>query len=181
MLDGLGIAYVENPRLVRGLDYYNQTVFEWTTDKLGAQATVCGGGRYDGLIEELGGKPAASIGFAMGIERLLLLVHEYGKLNVPAAPDVYAMHQGEGAALKVMQYAQNLREAGFDVLQHSGQQSLKAQMKKADASGARFALIVAQDELAAGSATLKDMQGGQGQQTVAAADLSTTLQQWKQA
>ena len=167
MLDGLGIAYVENPRLVRGLDYYNQTVF--------------GGGRYDGLIEELGGKPAASIGFAMGIERLLLLVHEYGKLNVPAAPDVYAMHQGEGAALKVMQYAQNLREAGFDVLQHSGQQSLKAQMKKADASGARFALIVAQDELAAGSATLKDMQGGQGQQTVAAADLSTTLQQWKQA
>ena len=91
------------------------------------------------------------------------------------------MHQGEGAALKVMQYAQNLREAGFDVLQHSGQQSLKAQMKKADASGARFALIVAQDELAAGSATLKDMQGGQGQQTVAAADLSTTLQQWKQA
>ena len=94
LLDGLGIAYVENHRLVRGLDYYNQTVFEWTTDKLGAQATVCGGGRYDGLIEELGGKPAPSIGFAMGVERLLLLVHEYGNLQADAAPDIYVIHQG---------------------------------------------------------------------------------------
>lgn len=179
MLDGLDIQYTENPRLVRGLDYYNQTVFEWTTDKLGAQATVCGGGRYDGLIEELGGKPAASIGFAMGIERLLLLVHEYGSLQANAAPDVYAMHQGEGAALQVMQYAQALRAEGFNVLQHSGYQSLKAQMKKADGSGAHFALIVAQDELAEGKVTLKDMQGEKGQVTVAAADLINTLQQWK--
>ncbi|PSJ81496.1 histidine--tRNA ligase [Neisseria iguanae] len=179
LLDGLQIEYVENPRLVRGLDYYNQTVFEWTTEKLGAQATVCGGGRYDGLIEELGGKPAASIGFAMGIERLLLLVHEYGSLKVNAAPDVYAMHQGEGADLKVMQYAQALRAAGLNVLQHSGYQKLNAQMKKADASGARFALIVAQDELAEGKVTLKDMQGEKGQITVAAADLINTLQQWK--
>ncbi len=181
MLDGLNIQYTENPRLVRGLDYYNQTVFEWTTDKLGAQATVCGGGRYDGLIEELGGKPAASIGFAMGIERLLLLVHEYGTLQANAAPDVYAMHQGEGAALQVMQYAQALRAEGFNVLQHSGYQSLKAQMKKADGSGAHFALIVAQDELAEGKVTLKDMQGEKGQITVAAADLINTLQQWKNA
>ncbi|WP_416188944.1 histidine--tRNA ligase [Neisseria sp. CCUG17229] len=181
MLDGLNIQYTENPRLVRGLDYYNQTVFEWTTDKLGAQATVCGGGRYDGLIEELGGKPAASIGFAMGIERLLLLVHEYGTLQANAAPDVYAMHQGEGAALQVMQYAQALRAEGFNVLQHSGYQSLKAQMKKADGSGAPFALIVAQDELAEGKVTLKDMQGEKGQITVAAADLINTLQQWKNA
>ena len=181
MLDGLDIQYTENPRLVRGLDYYNQTVFEWTTDKLGAQATVCGGGRYDGLIEELGGKPAASIGFAMGIERLLLLVHEYGSLQANAAPDVYAMHQGEGAALQVMQYAQALRAEGFNVLQHSGYQSLKAQMKKADGSGANFALIVAQDELAEGKVTLKDMQGEKGQITVAAADLINTLQQWKNA
>ncbi len=181
MLDGLDIQYTENPRLVRGLDYYNQTVFEWTTDKLGAQATVCGGGRYDGLIEELGGKPAASIGFAMGIERLLLLVHEYGSLQANAAPDVYAMHQGEGAALQVMQYAQALRAEGFNVLQHSGYQSLKAQMKKADGSGAHFALIVAQDELAEGKVTLKDMQGEKGQITVAAADLINTLQQWKNA
>ena len=181
MLEGLGIQYVENPRLVRGLDYYNQTVFEWTTDKLGAQATVCGGGRYDGLIEELGGKPAPSIGFAMGIERLLLLVSEYGSLEVNAAPDVYAMHQGEGADLQVMKYAQALRAQGFNVMQHSGYQSLKAQMKKADNSGARFALIVAQDELANGTVTLKDMNGAHGQQTVAAENLTHTLQQWKNA
>ncbi|MFS6937117.1 histidine--tRNA ligase [Neisseria animaloris] len=179
MLDGLGIAYIENPRLVRGLDYYNQTVFEWTTDKLGAQATVCGGGRYDGLIEELGGKPAPSIGFAMGVERLLLLVSEYGALEVNSAPDIYAMHQGEGAALQVLKYTQMLRRIGFNILQHSGYQSLKAQMKKADASGARFALIVAQDELLNGAVTLKDMQGQLGQMTVAAADLVNTLQQWK--
>ncbi|MCP1660595.1 histidine--tRNA ligase [Neisseria perflava] len=181
MLDGLGIAYVENPRLVRGLDYYNQTVFEWTTDKLGAQATVCGGGRYDGLIEELGGKPAASIGFAMGIERLLLLVHDYGTLTADSAPDVYVMHQGEGADLRAMKYAQTLRGEGFNVLQHSGYQSLKAQMKKADQSGARFALIVAQDELANGTATLKDLSGKHEQQTVAAADLINTLNTWKSA
>ncbi|MDO1509005.1 MULTISPECIES: histidine--tRNA ligase [unclassified Neisseria] len=179
MLDGLGIAYIENPRLVRGLDYYNQTVFEWTTDKLGAQATVCGGGRYDGLIEELGGKPAPSIGFAMGVERLLLLVSEYGALEVNSAPDIYAMHQGEGAALQVLKYTQMLRRIGFNILQHSGYQSLKAQMKKADASGARFALIVAQDELSNGTVTLKDMQGQLGQVTVAAADLVNTLEQWK--
>ncbi|MDO4641560.1 MAG: histidine--tRNA ligase [Neisseria sp.] len=181
MLDGLGIAYVENPRLVRGLDYYNQTVFEWTTDKLGAQATVCGGGRYDGLIEELGGKHAPSIGFALGVERLLLLVHEYGCLKAQSAPDVYAMHQGEGAALKAMQYANLLRRNGFDVLQHAGNQSLKAQMKKADASQARFALIVAQSELETDTVTLKDMQGGLGQQTLSADQLLTTLQQWKNA
>ncbi len=181
MLDGLNITYVENPRLVRGLDYYNQTVFEWTTDKLGAQATVCGGGRYDGLIEELGGKPAPSIGFAMGVERLLLLVRDYGSLAYQAAPDVYAMHQGEGAALQAMKHAQTLRAAGFDVLQHAGSQSLKAQMKKADASGARFALIVAQNELSDGTVTLKDLQGIHGQTTLDAALLTSTLQQWKNA
>ena len=181
MLDGLGIAYVENPRLVRGLDYYNQTVFEWTTDKLGAQATVCGGGRYDGLIEELGGKPAPSIGFALGVERLLLLVSEYGSLKADAAPDVYALHQGEGADLRVMQHAQTLRRAGFSVMQHAGSQSLKAQMKKADASGARFALIVAEDELAPDQVSLKDLHGQHGQITVAAADVTETLNQWKNA
>ncbi len=181
MLDGLEIAYVENPRLVRGLDYYNLTVFEWTTDKLGAQATVCGGGRYNGLIEELGGKPAPSIGFAMGVERLLLLVREYGSLQADNAPDVYAMYQGDGAALQVMRYAHTLRSAGFNVLQHSGSQSLKAQMKKADGSGAAIALIVAQDELAADTVTLKDMQGRLGQMTVPATELLNTLQKWKQA
>lgn len=179
MLDGLGIKYAENPRLVRGLDYYNQTVFEWTTDKLGAQATVCGGGRYDGLIEELGGKPAPSIGFALGVERLLLLVQEYGCLKAESAPDLYILQQGEGAALKAMQYASLLRGSGLAVLQHSGSQSLKAQMKKADASKARFALIVGEDELASDTVTLKDMQGTAGQATVPAEGLLTILEQWK--
>lgn len=180
LLDGLGIAYVENPRLVRGLDYYNQTVFEWTTDKLGAQATVCGGGRYDGLIEELGGKPAASIGFAMGIERLLLLVQEFGTLNTQSAPDVYVMQQGEGSVLAAMKVAQQLRLHGLNVLQHSGKQSLKAQMKKADASGARFAVIIAENELVDGTATLKDMQGKHEQCTVSVDDVFNTLNEWKQ-
>ena len=178
LLDGLGIAYVENHRLVRGLDYYNQTVFEWTTDKLGAQATVCGGGRYDGLIEELGGKPAPSIGFAMGVERLLLLVHEYGNLQADAAPDIYVIHQGGDTLLPSMQYAAAARAAGFSVLQHSGSQKLAAQMKKADASGAKVALIVGEGELAEGKASLKDMQQGRGQVSVPAADLLKQLNEW---
>ncbi len=181
LLDGLGIAYVENPRLVRGLDYYNLTVFEWVTDKLGAQATVCGGGRYDGLLEELGGKPAPGFGFGMGIERLLLMVREYGGLPLQDAPDVYLLQQGEGATLAAMRLAARLRAAGINVLQHSGGQSLKAQMKKADASGARLALIVAENEVAADAATLKDLHGNHGQQTVAAADVVNTVQQWMDA
>ncbi|WP_338809538.1 histidine--tRNA ligase [Neisseria leonii] len=180
LLDGLGIAYVENPRLVRGLDYYNLTVFEWTTDKLGAQATVCGGGRYNGLMEELGGKPAPGIGFGMGMERLLLLVREFGTLAYQDAPDIYVMQQGEGTLPAAMQYAMQLRAAGWQVLQHAGSQSLKAQMKKADASGARFALIVGESELAEGRVTLKDMQGVRGQHTVAAVDMMNTLDEWKQ-
>ena len=178
LLDGLGIQYKENRRLVRGLDYYNQTVFEWTTDKLGAQATVCGGGRYDGLIEELGGKPAPSIGFAMGVERLLLLVHEYGNLQADAAPDIYVIHQGGDTLLPSMQYAAAARAAGFSVLQHSGSQKLAAQMKKADASGAKVALIVGEGELAEGKASLKDMQQGRGQLSVPAADLLKQLNEW---
>lgn len=179
LLDGLGIAYVENPRLVRGLDYYNQTVFEWTTDKLGAQATVCGGGRYDGLIEELGGKPAPSIGFAMGIERLLLLVHELGSLNVHNAPDVFIMQQGEGSTLTAMRYAAQLRQAGFNVAQYSGNQKLKAQFKRANDSGARFALIIAENEIANNEVTIKDLLHDKGQTTIAASQLLTLLNEWK--
>ena len=181
LLDGLNIAYIENPRLVRGLDYYNLTVFEWTTDKLGAQATVCGGGRYNGLIEELGGKSTPAIGFAMGIERLLLLVGEYGRLKNDSAPDVYAMHQGDGSVLQVMKYASVLRDAGFNVTQHHGQQNLKSQMKKADASGARFAIIVAQEELENHTVTLKDMSGKHEQLTLNSNNLLNILQQWKNA
>ena len=178
LLDGLGIQYKENRRLVRGLDYYNQTVFEWTTDKLGAQATVCGGGRYDGLIEELGGKPAPSIGFALGIERLLLLVREYGSLKAEAAPDIYIMQQGEGSTLAAMRHAAALRAAGYAVAQYCGSQKLKAQIKRADQSGARFALIVAEQEVADNSVTLKDMRGSHEQTTVPAADLTEQLKQW---
>lgn len=179
LLDALNISYIENPRLVRGLDYYNLTVFEWTTDQLGAQATVCGGGRYDGLIEALGGKSAPSIGFAMGIERLLLLVHTHGTLEAQAAPDIYILQQGEHALIHALQLAQSLRSAGYNVLQHSGQQSLKAQMKKADASGARFALIIGEEEASEQSATLKDLQGKHEQTTLPVAQLIPTLQQWK--
>lgn len=178
LLNGLGVAYVENPRLVRGLDYYNLTVFEWVTDKLGAQATVCGGGRYDGLLEALGGKAAPGIGFGMGIERLLLLVREYGCLKTEAAADVYALSQGETALLPLMQAAAALRAQGLSVIQHFGAGSLKNQMKKAAASGARFALIVGKDEAATASVTLKDLHGGHGQTTVAAAQAHTQLQQW---
>ncbi|QMT33035.1 histidine--tRNA ligase [Conchiformibius steedae DSM 2580] len=180
LLDGLGIAYVENHRLVRGLDYYNHTVFEWVTDKLGAQATVCGGGRYDGLMAELGGKDTPSIGFAMGVERLLLLVREYGSLHVDTAPDVFVMQQGEGAALQAMKYAALLREAGWDVLQFSGGGKLQKQFKHADKSGARFALIVAEQELADGSVTLKDLRGNSGQTTVSADAVISQLEQWQQ-
>lgn len=178
LLIGLGIDFVENPRLVRGLDYYNQTVFEWTTDKLGAQATVCGGGRYDGLIEELGGKPAPSIGFAMGIERLLLLVRDYGSLKVDNAPDVFVMQQGEGSVLQAMRYATQLRQAGFNVAQFSGSAKLKNQFKRADDSGARLALIVAENELANHQITLKDLRGQYGQITIAAEELISQLNTW---
>ncbi|ULJ63481.1 histidine--tRNA ligase [Wielerella bovis] len=179
LLTGLDIQFVENPRLVRGLDYYNHTVFEWTTDKLGAQATVCGGGRYDGLIEELGGKAAPSIGFAMGIERLLLLVREHGSLKEADFPDVFVMQQGEGSTLQAMKYAKILRENGFDVAQFSGSTKLKNQFKRADQSGAQFALIIAESELANQEVTLKDLRGEHGQITIPANELISKLNEWK--
>ncbi|WP_037587525.1 histidine--tRNA ligase [Stenoxybacter acetivorans] len=179
LLAALDIEYTENPRLVRGLDYYNHTVFEWTTDKLGAQATVCGGGRYDGLVEELGGKSTGCVGFAMGVERLLLLVQEYGCLKSEAAPDVYLMRQGNGSTAVAMQLSEQLRRVGLSVYQHCGTQSLKAQMKKADASGARFAAIIGDDELTNNTITLKDLTGQLGQHTMPQSDAVHLLQQWK--
>lgn len=178
LLTSLNIAYIENPRLVRGLDYYNATVFEWVTDKLGAQGTVCGGGRYDGLIEELGGKPTPSIGFAMGIERLILLVQECGNLSYNTAPDVYAMHQGGESIAALLQAAQALRHAGFRVLTHSAKQKAASQFKKADASGARFALMIGETEAKEGTITLKDLRGDKGQCTITSAKSISQLQQW---
>jgi len=175
MIAALGIDYVENPRLVRGLDYYNQSVFEWVTTELGAQGTVCAGGRYDGLIEQLGGKPAPGIGFGMGMERVLLLLQEKNLLPAQRSVDVYLVQQGAGAPLYAMQLAKQLREAGYSVVQHLGESSFKSQMKKADGSGARYAVIVGENEIASGQAALKPLRGDAAQQTVALGELVATL------
>jgi histidyl-tRNA synthetase len=154
-LDDAGIGYRLNPRLVRGLDYYNLTVFEWVTDRLGAQGTVCGGGRYDGLIELLGGKPSPAVGFAIGMERLLDL---WTQTVAPApAPEcqVYVIHQGDAAQRKAAQVAEALRDAGLRVIVHAGSSGFKSQFKRADASGAGVAVIIGQDELDSGSASVK--------------------------
>jgi len=142
-----GIKFEINPRLVRGLDYYNRTVFEWVTERLGAQGTICAGGRYDDLVEEVGGKPTSACGFAMGVERLLALVLEGGKEIPDSVPDAYVIHQGEAtdeAAWKTVSY---LRDQGLNVILHCGGGNFKAQMKKADSSGSRFAIIIGEDEI----------------------------------
>lgn len=155
VLRDAGVPYTINPRLVRGLDYYNLTVFEWVTDKLGAQGTVCAGGRYDGLVEQLGGKSTPACGFAMGVERLIALIKESGGEPAAPAPDVYVVHQGDEAARLAFRVAEGLRNEGIDVLLHCGGGSFKSQMKKADSSGATFAVVIGDDEAATGEAQLK--------------------------
>jgi histidyl-tRNA synthetase len=162
--------FVINTRLVRGLDYYNRTVFEWVTERLGAQGTICAGGRFDGLIEQLGGKPAPACGFAMGIERLLALLREDGMEYPPAPLDVYVVHQGEAADALATLVAEQLRDAGLKVLLHCGGGSFKAQMKKADSSFAYCAVIIGDDEARTQTATLKPLRGGE-QLSVALAQL----------
>src|SRR5262245_20331440 len=152
ILKDAGRRYEINPRLVRGLDYYNLTVFEWVSDGLGAQGTVCAGGRYDGLLEQIGGKPAPACGFAMGLERLLALLADSGERR---CPDVYLVNQGEQAMRFSFRVAEALRAAGFSVVQHSGPGGFKSQMKKADASGAPVAVIVGDQEAQAGEASVK--------------------------
>jgi histidyl-tRNA synthetase len=169
-LDAVGLAYRVNPRLVRGMDYYNLTVFEWVTDQLGSQGTVCGGGRYDGLIEQLGGKPAPAVGFGLGIERLLLLLQEL-RLPVPdSGPDAYAIVPAGVPLPRVMATLEALRGAGVKVLQHAGGRegagSMKSQFKRADASGARFALVFGPDEIAQGKVTVKALRDGSGAQVL---------------
>lgn len=157
MLREVGVTYEINPRLVRGLDYYNFTVFEWVTDRLGAQGTVCAGGRYDGLIEQIGGKPAPACGFAMGVERLLALLED-GAFQPPSrAPAAYVLHMGETADRMALKVAEQLRDSRLDVILHCGGGSFKSQMKKADASGARYALIIGDDEAAAGEISVKPL------------------------
>ena len=154
-LTDAGVSYRLNPRMVRGLDYYNLTVFEWVTDKLGAQATVCGGGRYDGLIELLGGKAAPAVGFAIGMERLLDLWGQYQpEVAVPEC-EVYVVHQGDEAQRRAALLAESLRDAGMSVIVHAGAASFKSQFKRADASAASIAVILGGDELAAGVASVK--------------------------
>jgi histidyl-tRNA synthetase len=166
VLRGLNIAYRINPRLVRGLDYYNYTVFEWVTDRLGAQSAVCAGGRYDGLFEQLGGKPAPACGFAMGIERLLTLMEESRAPAAGAAPDVYLVHSGVEATRLAWRVAEQMRGAGLTVVFHCGGGGFKAQMKKADASRARFAAIIGDDEAAGQRVTLKPLREQAGQQAL---------------
>lgn len=163
LLDAVGLAYRINPRLVRGLDYYNLTVFEWVTDKLGAQGTVCAGGRYDGLVEQLGGKPTPAVGFGMGLERLLLLLETLGLQSPATAPDVYAVVPDPAELPRILPALEALRAAGVSVQMHAGGGSFKSQFKKADASGARFALVFGSDELARGEVAVKPLRARDGE------------------
>lgn len=177
LLQALGISYRVNPNLVRGLDYYCHTVFEWTTTELGAQGTICAGGRYDGLVEQLGGKPTPAAGFAFGVERILLLAENRHDLFKLKTPDVYVLIASAQEQAMAMQWASALRRAtpGLVVTLHNEYASLKSQFKKADASGARYALVFASQERESGEATLKDLTSGE-QQTLTLALLQTQLQ-----
>jgi len=176
-----GVEFSINPRLVRGLDYYNLTVYEWISDRLGAQGTICGGGRYDPLAEMLGGKPAPGCGFAIGVERVIELLRETGAQADRTACDVYVLHQGGGTLLAALRAAEGLRDAGLEVILHAGEASLKSQMKRADASGAEYAVIVGEAEAAEGKAMVKALRAADAaapfaqQRAVALAELGETL------
>ncbi|MCL2075359.1 MAG: histidine--tRNA ligase [Betaproteobacteria bacterium] len=172
ILQDEGVPFTVNPRMVRGLDYYNLTVFEWITNDLGAQGTVAAGGRYDGLVEQLGGKPTPACGFAIGVERLLELV---GQNNTDETPDIYVVHQGEGEGARTLAFraAEQLRDAGYRVILHCGGGSFKSQMKKADGSGANYAILIGGDEVAAKAALVKPLRDKEREQElVKLADLS---------
>ena len=164
-LDAVGVAYEVNPRLVRGLDYYSRTVFEWVTDALGAQDAVCSGGRYDGLITQLGGEATPAIGFAMGIERVVELLNQVGGAAAAAAPDIYIVASGERAEREAMRLAEQLRDAlpGRGVLLNLGGGNFKTQFRRADRSGARLALILGDAELDRGVAAVKPLRRDDGQ------------------
>jgi histidyl-tRNA synthetase len=173
-LDAVGIAYKLNSRLVRGLDYYNRTVFEWVTTKLGSQGTIAGGGRYDSLVARLGGDVTSACGFGLGMERVFLLMQEYG-LTAESNPDAYLVNVGELADASSAKIAETLRDAGLSVVVHAGGGSFKSQMKKADKSGARFALILGDDEVQANQIVVKPMLGAGEQVKVDLAQAITLL------
>ncbi len=181
LLDAAGVPYVINPRLVRGLDYYGLTVFEWVTDKLGSQGTVCAGGRYNGLVEQLGGKPVPAVGFAMGIERLLLLIQTLDRVpaELKRQVDVYFVALGEAAALASFRLAEQLRDAlpGLRLVVHCGGGSFKSQFKKADKSDALLALILGEDEVAAKQIGIKPLRSDEQQENIAWHDLPARLKQ----
>ena len=177
-LDTLGIAYEVNPNLVRGLDYYNRTVFEWTTTALGAQGTVCAGGRYDGLVAQIGGKPTPAVGFAMGIERLMALVLDQQLLPYHSQADVYLLAVGEAAQRPAFALAEQLREAlpTLKVQLNTGGGSFKSQFKKADKSGAAYALILGEEEVARRQVGVKPLRGQGEQEQVSWEELAEHLQ-----
>ena len=174
LLDAVGIQYEINPKLVRGLDYYNKTVFEWVTSALGAQGTVCGGGRYDGLVEQLGGHATSGVGFAMGLERLVLLVQEVNKsIPVKSAVDIYVVYQGEGTTLAAFQLAEKLRSElpHLSTMLHCSGGNFKKQFKRADKSGATLALVLGESEVQNNQVVVKHLLGAAEQQTIDVADL----------
>jgi histidyl-tRNA synthetase len=173
ILDAAGISYAVCPRLVRGLDYYSRTVFEWVTDRLGAQGAVCSGGRYDGLVEQLGGKPTPAIGWAMGVERLIALLAQEGQTPDAATPQVYLLPLGDTGPAQAIALAERLRNAipTLGLQMHCGGGSLKSRMKRADRSGAELALILGDDEIAAGTVVIKPLRSQGDQVTVSTDDL----------
>ncbi|HXF07583.1 MAG TPA: histidine--tRNA ligase [Candidatus Acidoferrales bacterium] len=176
LLDGAGVSYTHNPRLVRGLDYYTHTVFEWITDRLGAQDAVCSGGRYDGLVSRLGGRETPAVGFALGMERVIALLDQADYVPPSSAPDCYLVWAGEGLDVVALQLAEDLRRIeGLRVVQHCGGGSFKAQLKRADRSGARFAIILGEQEWATRSVQVKPLREDQPQKSMPASDLSSWL------
>ena len=177
LLDAAGVGYELNPRLVRGLDYYTKTVFEWVTDRLGAQGTVCAGGRYDGLVEQLGGRPTPGVGFAMGVERLLGLLEGRDDIAATTNPQVYVVMVGEAAEAAGLVLVERLRDAlpRLRVQLNAGGGQFRNQMKRADRSGADWALVFGEQEVADGSAGLKSLRTDAPQDTLPQADLAAAL------
>lgn len=174
-LDAAGVRYIVNPRLVRGLDYYNKTVFEWVSDALGAQGTVCAGGRYDGLVSQLGGRPTPGVGFAMGVERLLLMLEAADRLPPVREPEIFVVADGEAAWRAALVGAERIRDRypQLYLQQHLGGGSFRSQLKKADRSGASLALLWGDDEVAAGQVTVKPLRGDSEQSRM---DLATLIE-----
>ncbi|MDX2456329.1 MAG: histidine--tRNA ligase [Gammaproteobacteria bacterium] len=179
LLDGAGLEYEVNPRLVRGLDYYSKTVFEWVTDQLGAQGTICAGGRYDGLVEYLGGKPAPAFGFALGLERLLALLQAAGATKTASLPHVYLVLNGDRGVQEGMVFAETLRTAlpELRLLSNCGSGSFKSQFKRADKSGAEYALVMGDDEAEQGTLILKPLRSKLDQEILSRQDVPARLRE----